>query len=56
MAAGEAQDLVDVLKMLDEKICQAKVALARTCSGPRPKGVGALSQMQLQSEVRSETV
>jgi len=38
---------VDVLKMLDEKICQAKVALARTCSGPRPKGVGALSQMQL---------
>jgi len=36
-----------VLKMLDEKICQAKVALARTCSGPRPKGVGALSQMQL---------
>jgi len=47
---------VDVLKMLDEKICQAKVALARACSGPRPKGVGALSQMQLQSEVRSETV
>src|SRR6202795_2635955 len=42
---------VDVLKMLDEKICQAKAALARTCSGPRPKGVGALSQMQLQSEV-----
>jgi transposase len=42
---------VDVLKMLDEKICQAKVALARACSGPRPKGVGALSQMQLQSEV-----
>ena len=42
---------VDVLKMLDEKIAQAKVALARGCSGPRPKGVGALSQMQLQSEV-----
>jgi transposase len=42
---------VDLLKMLDEKICQAKVALARACSGPRPKGVGALSQMQLQSEV-----
>src|SRR5258707_6646506 len=42
---------VDVLKMLDEKICEAKVALARGCSGPRPKGVGALSQMQLQSEV-----
>ena len=30
---------------------QAKVGLARGCSGPRPKGVGALSQMQLQSEV-----
>jgi transposase len=42
---------VDVLKILDEKICQAKVALARACSGPRPKGVGALSQMQLQGEV-----
>jgi transposase len=42
---------VDVLKMLDEKIAQAKVALARGRSGPRPKGVGALSQMQLQSEV-----
>ena len=41
----------DVLKMLDEKICQAKVALARECSGPRPKGVGALSLVQLQSEV-----
>jgi transposase len=42
---------VDVLRMLDEKICQAKVALARRCSGPRPKGVGALSLVQLQSEV-----
>ena len=42
---------VDVLKMLDEKISQAKAALARACSGPRPKGVGALSQMQLRSEV-----
>jgi transposase len=42
---------VDVLKMLDEKIAQAKVGLAQRCSGPRPKGVGALSQMQLQSEV-----
>jgi transposase len=41
----------EVLKMLDEKICQAKVALARSCSGPRPKGVGALSLVQLQSEV-----
>jgi transposase len=42
---------VDVLKILDEKIGQAKAALARACKGPRPKGVGALSQMQLQSEV-----
>ena len=42
---------VDVLKILDEKICQAKAALARGCSGPRPKGVGALSLFQLQSEV-----
>ena len=41
----------EVLKMLDEKICQAKVALIRTCTGPRPKGVGALSEIQLQSEV-----
>ena len=42
---------VDVLKTLDEKIAQAKAALARSSRGPRPKGMGALSQMQLQSEV-----
>ena len=42
---------VDVLKMLDEKIGQAKVSLSRGCTGPRPKAVGALSQMQLRSEV-----
>src|ERR1700680_2348782 len=48
---GRLQIWVDVLKILDEKICQAKAALARGCSGPRPKGVGALSLMQLQSEV-----
>ena len=42
---------VDVLKILDDKIAQAKAAFARSCHGPRPKGVGALSQMQLQSEV-----
>jgi transposase len=42
---------VDVLKILDEKISQAKAALAQGCSGPRPKGVGALSLVQLQSEV-----
>ncbi len=42
---------VDVLKMLDEKIGQAKVSLARGCTGQWPKGVGAPSQMQLRSEV-----
>src|ERR1700682_6407310 len=42
---------VDVLKVLDEKIAQAKAAFARSCNGPRPKRGGALSQMQLQSEV-----
>ena len=42
---------VAVLKVLDEKIAQAKAAFARSCKGPRPKGVGAVSQMQLQSEV-----
>src|SRR5271156_5220983 len=42
---------IDVLKLLDEKIAQAKAAAARTCSGRRPKGVGALSLMQLRSEV-----
>jgi transposase len=42
---------VDVLKILDEKIAEAKTAAVRTRSGPRPKGVGALSLMQLQSEV-----
>src|SRR6202046_697777 len=47
----ELQIWVDVLKILDEKIAQAKAAAVRTRSGPRPKGVGALSQMQLQSEV-----
>jgi transposase len=41
----------DVLKVFDEKIAQAKAAFVRSCHGPRPKGVGALSQMQLQSEV-----
>ena len=52
VVAGEAPDSwVDVLKMLDEKIGQAKVSLARGCTGPRPKGVGALSQLQLRSEV-----
>jgi hypothetical protein len=41
VVAGEAPDLG---KMLDEKISQAKVGLARAAAGPRPKGVGELSQ------------
>ena len=42
---------VDLLRKLDEKIRRAKVALAKRCSGLRPKGVGAPSLVQLQSEV-----
>jgi len=42
---------VDLLRKLDEKIRRAKVALAQRCSGLRPKGVGAPSLVQLQSEV-----
>src|SRR6266404_691063 len=42
---------VDLLRKLDEKIRRAKVALAKRCSGLRPKGVGAPSLAQLQSEV-----
>ena len=42
---------VDLLRKLDEKIRRAKVALAQRWSGPRPKGAGAPSLVQLQSEV-----
>src|SRR6266404_9691396 len=42
---------VDLLRKLDEKIGRAKAALAKRCSGPRPKGAGAPSLVQLQSEV-----
>jgi transposase len=45
------QTWVDLLKALDEKIQRAKAALAQRCNGPRPKGTGALSLVQLQSEV-----
>ena len=45
------ENWVDLLRALDEKICRAKVALAKRCSGPRPKGAGAASLAQLQSEV-----
>jgi transposase len=42
---------VDILRNLDEKIRRAKAALAKRCNGPRPKGAGATSLVQLQSEV-----
>ena len=42
---------VDLLQALDEKIQQAKVALAQRYQGPRPKGVGAASLAQLSTEV-----
>jgi transposase len=45
------QTWVDLLRNLDEKIRPAKAALAKRCSGPRPKGAGAMSLVQLQSEV-----
>jgi transposase len=45
------QTWVDLLRALDEKIQAAKAALAKRCSGPRPKGAGANSLVQLQSEV-----
>jgi transposase len=42
---------VDLLKVLDEKIQKAKAAQAKGWSGPRPKGAGANSLVQLQSPV-----
>jgi Transposase and inactivated derivatives len=45
------QTWIDLLQALDEKIRRAKAALAKRCSGPRPKGAGATSLVQLQSEV-----
>lgn len=41
---------VPVLKELDEQICRAKAGLAQRCQGPRPKGVGAQSLVQLGAE------
>ena len=41
----------DLLRLLDEKIQQAKAAQARRCKGPRPKGAGATSLAQLTAEV-----
>jgi transposase len=45
------QTWVDLLRALDEKIQAAKAALAKCCSGPRPKGAGANSLVQLGAEV-----
>jgi hypothetical protein len=45
------QNWVDLFRALDEKIRQAKAALAKGCTGPRPKGAGAASLVQLQSEI-----
>jgi transposase len=45
------QSWVDLLRALDEKIRRAEVALSKRCSGARPKGAGANSLVQLQSEV-----
>ena len=42
---------VDLLRTLDGKIRQAKVALAQRCKGPRPKGEGAGSLVQVGAEV-----
>jgi transposase len=45
------QTWVDLLRALDEKIQKAKAALSKGYSGPRPKGAGANSLVQLGSEV-----
>jgi transposase len=42
---------VDLLRMLDQKIQASKAALAKRWSGPRPKGAGANSLVQLQAEL-----
>jgi transposase len=42
---------VDILRKLDEKIQAAKAALAKCCKGPRPKGAGAVSVVQLEAEL-----
>ena len=49
--AQSLKSWVDLLRALDEKIQQAKVALAQRYQGPRPKGLGALSLVQLEAEV-----
>jgi transposase len=45
------ENWVDLLRKLDEKIQRAKATLAQRCKGPRPKGAGAVSLVQLEAEV-----
>jgi transposase len=45
------QTWADLLRVLDEKIQKAKAALSKRWSGPRPKGAGANSLVQVQSEL-----
>jgi transposase len=42
---------MELLRALDEKIQKTKVSLIKRWQGPRPKGVGALSLVQLEAEV-----
>lgn len=42
---------VGVLRELDQQILQAKVELSQKWQGPRPKGMGAVSLVQLMAEV-----
>jgi transposase len=42
---------VGVLRELDQQIQQAKVELTQQWQGPRPKGMGAVSLVQLNAEV-----
>jgi hypothetical protein len=45
------QTWADLLRVLDEKIQKAKAALSKRWSGPRPKGAGANSLVQIPSEL-----
>jgi transposase len=45
------QRWVGLLRELDQQIQQAKVELSQQWQGPRPKGMGALSLVQLSAEV-----
>jgi len=47
---------VGLLRLLDEKIALAKAALMRRQTEPRPKGLGALSMEQLESDCSAGSV